>query len=298
MEAVEPVKRTAEIEEVTNLHLIHPIASRLVPFCARMKISPNAVSFAGMAFGVSAAIAYNHYQNASYAIVGFLCMVMWHIMDGADGQLARLTQSQSELGKVLDGICDYVTFVAVYVGLALPISAQQGRWVWGLVAVAGVCHAVQAAAYEVQRQDYNFWGLGLRSAQLPDASAPLPTARAGSGLQRQSHRVHRLYAAVQLLTVGSTVESRLKLATMLNSQPERAASIRARYRQIFAPAVRRWSVMSANYRTIGIFAFALLQRPLYYFWWEVVGLTTIMVVLLVLQHRRYALFFAKLDTAE
>ena len=298
MEAVEPVKRTAEIEELTNLYFIHPLASRLVPFCARMKISPNAVSFAGMAFGISAAIAYNHYKIVSCAVVGFLCMVMWHIMDGIDGQLARLTQSQSELGKVLDGICDYVTFVAVYVGLALPISAQQGRWVWGLVAVAGACHAVQAAAYEVQRQDYNFWGLGLRSAQLLDLSTPLPTARTGSGLQRQLHRVHRLYAAVQLLTLGSTVESRLKLSTMLDSRADRAVSNRAQYREMFAPVVRRWSMMSANYRTIAIFAFALLQKPLYYFWWEVAGLTTIMVVLLVLQHRRYALLFAKLDAAE
>ena len=88
-------------------------------------------------------------------------------MDGADGQLARLTKTYSELGKVLDGICDYVTFTAVYVGLGLALSARLGGWVWWVIALSGICHAVQSAAYELQRQNYNFLGWGRESAALP-----------------------------------------------------------------------------------------------------------------------------------
>src|SRR5258708_5354738 len=156
METVEPVRRTLEIEEVTNLYLIHPIASRLTPLFAAMRIPPNAVSLAGMLFGILAGVAYYHYQNPRYAIAGFILMIAWHVMDGADGQLARLTQSQSQSGKVFDGICDYVTFIAVYTGLAVSLTRQYGDWIWGLAIAAGICHAVQAAAYEVQRQADNF----------------------------------------------------------------------------------------------------------------------------------------------
>lgn len=49
-------------------------------------------------------------------------MVVWHILDGVDGQLARLTNRQSEFGKVIDGLADNVTFVSVYFGLGLALG--------------------------------------------------------------------------------------------------------------------------------------------------------------------------------
>ena len=130
MEDIEPVRRTLEIEEVTNRYFVHPIASCLVPLFAALRVPPNAVSIAGMAFGISAGAAYYAYQDPRCAIAGFILMVAWHVMDGADGQLARLTNTHSQFGKVLDGICDYVTFIAVYVGLAINLSRQYGDRIW------------------------------------------------------------------------------------------------------------------------------------------------------------------------
>src|SRR5580658_1126031 len=120
----EPIRRTTEIEEITNLYLIHPLAGRLVPFFARLRITPNVVSVAGMLFGILAAFAYYRYADVRFAITGFVLMIAWHVMDGADGQLARFTHSYSHFGKVLDGIADIVTFLAVYTALALSLSRQ------------------------------------------------------------------------------------------------------------------------------------------------------------------------------
>jgi phosphatidylserine synthase len=295
METVEPVRRTLEIEEVTNLYFIHPIASRLTPLFAAMRIPPNAVSVAGMLFGILAGVAYYHYQDLRCVIAGFILMIAWHVMDGADGQLARLTQSQSQFGKVLDGICDYVTFIAVYTGLAVSLTRQYGNWIWGLVIAAGMCHAVQAAAYEVQRQEYNFWGLGRKSAEFLEPTAVSQDANP-SPVRRLSDFLHRVYVKVQLLAAGVTVEFHKRLALTLELQPERAASLRQRYREAFAPSVRRWSVMSANYRTLGIFICAVLGAPQYYFWFEVVGFNVILVLLLYKRHARYALFFESLES--
>ncbi|HET7334107.1 MAG TPA: CDP-alcohol phosphatidyltransferase family protein, partial [Rhizomicrobium sp.] len=153
MEAAESARRTREIEEITNLYFIHPVASWLTQFFARLHVSANAVSLTGMLFGILAGFSYYHYQDVRFAIAGFVFMIGWHVMDGADGQLARLTHTQSEAGKVLDGICDYVTFIAVYVALALTLSRSEGGWIWLLVIAAGASHAAQAAAYEAQRQE-------------------------------------------------------------------------------------------------------------------------------------------------
>ena len=294
MQTADPVRRTLEIEDATNLHIIHPIANRLVPICARLGIRPNAVSIAGMACGVLAGVAYAHYRDVLLAIAGFLLMLAWHVLDGVDGQLARLTRSQSQSGKILDGICDYVTFTAVYIGLALVLGRQHGAWVWGLVAVSGACHAVQSALYEVQRQEYDFWGRGRASAVLPEPPSPR-AGRAASDIGL-GDRLHAVYLRVQSLAVGITGTTRHRLAASLRQDPECAGRVRLLYREMFAAPVRRWSVLSANTRTLAIFACALAQRPLFFFYFEIVGLSAVLAVLLALQHRRVGRFLARSAT--
>ena len=295
METAEPVRRTLEIEEVSNLYFIHPIASWLTPRFAALGIHPNAVSIAGMAFGGLAGVAYRHYENAWCVIAGFVLMIAWHVMDGADGQLARLTKTQSPSGKVLDGICDYVTFIAVYSGLASSLERHFGGAVWLLAVAAGLCHALQSAVYEVLRQDYNFWGLGRKSAEFVGLTAAPHAPRALTPGQRLADLLHRAYVRLQFLAAGVTVAFYQRLSTAFDAEPERSAAIRLRYRETFAPLVRRWAVMSANYRTLGIFLFALAGAPQYYFWFEIVGFNAILLVLLAQRRAGYARFFAELD---
>ncbi len=294
MQTAEPARRTFEIEEPTNLYVIHPVAARLVPLFAALHIPPNAVSLTGMSFGILAGLAYYHYDRLPFAVAGFVLMIVWHVMDGADGQLARLTHAQSELGKVLDGICDYVTFIAVYVGLALALSRDHGGRIWVLVIAAGVCHAAQAAAYEAQREEYNFWGRGRASITLPDLDAR-PAGSGGQSLpQRATDLLYRQYLRLQLLVSGIDPTFRARLSALLQGEPARATAIRQRYCDVFAPVIRRWSVLSANYRTLGIFACALFKRPQYYFWFEIVGFSAILIVLLVRQRSRSAAFLDNL----
>jgi len=281
----EPVRRASEIEEITNLYVIHPVSNFLTPRFARLGIPPNAVSVAGMGFGVLAAFAYYHYRDLRWAVAGFLLMIAWHVMDGADGQLARLTNAQSELGKVLDGVCDYVTFIAVYVALAAALARDIGGRAWLLAAVAGLFHAFQSAVYEAERQEYSYWGLDKASAKLAmppaagEASAPVTA-------------LHRLYVGAQLLVTGQAVAFHRSLVeAFAKAGPGAAEALRERYRAIFAPAVRRWSILSANYRTIGIFIGAAIGRPDYFFLFEIFGFSVILLLLLAYQRSRYRVFF-------
>lgn len=294
----EAVRRPPEIEDPTNLYFIHPLAGALTPLLADLRIAPNAVSVAGMSFGVLAGVAYYHFESVRFAVAGFALMIAWHVMDGADGQLARLTHSQSLTGKILDGICDYVTFIAVYVALAAALDRHYGGWVWALVFAAGVCHVIQSASYEVQRQDYYFFGLGRMSAEL---LRPGQSSRRDSGAApalRVVETLNRLYVGLQWRVSGVRAELRGRLTAVLAREPQRAASIRRRYRETFAPAVRRWSVLSSNYRTLGIFIGAVLAAPQYYFEFEIVGFTAILAILSLRQQARYARFLRNLDAPD
>ena len=290
----EPVRRVADIEEFTNAWVIHPISFRLTLLFAKAGITPNAVSLTGMLCGIVAGVCYHEYRHAGAAVAGFLLMVAWHVMDGADGQLARLTRSHSDTGKVLDGICDYVTFTAVYVGLALALQHRYGGRIWAVVALAGACHAVQAAAYEVQRQDYEVWGCGKRGSPPSGARQPATIAATRSTLQRVFGQLNGVYMAVQRAVTGAGEPSRRKLAALYGASPGHDAELSLRYRTAFAPAVRRWSILSANYRTIAIFLFAVLNRPAGYFALEIIGGSTALALLVFDQNRRIRQFVVNL----
>ena len=282
--AAEPVRRTFEIEDPTNRYFIHVISAWLVPLFAKLGIKPNSVSLTGMGFGILAGVAYSFYHTTWCACLGFGLMLGWHVMDGADGQLARLTKSYSELGKVLDGICDYVTFTAVYVGLALAMSRHDGNWIWWVLVFAGVAHAMQAAIYEMQRQDYNSIGLGRASAALPDLNAKPKGFAAG---------LHNLYARVQVWGAGGAVAFQRDFAALLAAHPTRAEALRLAYRQDFAPTVRRWGILGSNYRTLGLFIAALIKLPILYFIFEIFGFSAILLVFLAAQKQHYQAFLAQ-----
>ena len=285
--------RTREIEEFTNLFFVHPIGARLLPLCVRLKVSPNAVSLTGLAFGLCAGIAYYRYAQLGWAVVGFLLMIGWHILDGIDGQLARLTNRQSEFGKVIDGIADNVTFIAVYSGLGLAIGARYGIWSWLIIALAGIAHSMQAAIYELQRQEYDYWGWGKQSAEFKSVERLRRENQGRGPVQRIVHGLGVAYAKMQQRVSGLDLEFRERIATALATQPDRAPLLRQQYRETFAGLVRRWSIMCANYRTLGIFTCAVLHVPIVFFLIELVVLAPL-TLLLVQQQKSKSQEFSRL----
>src|SRR5215813_325770 len=240
-----PIRRTTEIEEITNLYFIHPLAGRLVPFFARLRITPNVVSVTGMLFGILAAFAYYRacygYGDLRFAIIGFVLMIAWHVMDGADGQLARFTHSYSYFGKVLDGISDNVTFLAVYTALAMALGRKYGDWMYALVALSAVCHAIQSASYEAQRQEYEYLGRGKKPQEPPPRNS---SERDGDGppiIRWLFDFLHRLFfTGLSFPTAGITRRFRETMAAALQDQPGRATLIRQRYREILSSQLRHW----------------------------------------------------------
>jgi phosphatidylglycerophosphate synthase len=276
-----PIRRTTEIEEITNLYFIHPLASRLVPLLARMRFTPNAVSVTGMLFGILAAFAYYRYSDVRFAIAGFALMIAWHVMDGADGQLARLTQTYSYFGKVLDGISDNVTFLAVYTALAISLSHEHGDWMYALVALSAVCHAIQSASYETQRQEYEYWGWGRKAQEPPPRNSPERHRDGPAAIRWLFDFLHRLFfVGLSFPTAGITRQFRETMTRAVQADPEHAALIRQRYRETLAPQLRVWSILSANYRTLGIFIAALLEAPEYYFAFEIIGFSAALALLI------------------
>ncbi len=293
----ETVKRTSEIEEPTNRFLIHPLSHALVVRFARWGISPNVVSLMGLVFGVGAAAAYLEYERWPFVLLGFALMIGWHVMDGADGQLARLTGKTSEIGRALDGLVDHGTFVLVYLALGWASSQVLGSWVWIWAVAAGVSHAVQASTYEAQRYAYDFWVQGKASARIPTPDEFRDEIRGARGGAWMLGQLHLFYLTVQHRTGAGTglLHDRLTAAA---AQPGGAARVAEAYRAVHLEGVRRWNGLCSNYRTVAIAAACLIGSPLYFFVFEAVVLNLVFAGLVWMQRRNDQALLARLDGLE
>lgn len=286
------IKRTSEIEELSNLYFIHPISGWLVPIFARLKITPNMVSITGLICGALSGYCYFRYQEPGYALAGFLFMITWHIMDGADGQLARLTNAQSEIGKIIDGICDYVTFISVYIGLGLAISFQTDSLIGLMMLPAGISHAIQSGAYEVQRQEYDFWGYGKASAQLPDLADLKDPAAQSSLFQKASWWLHNNYVRMQYAFSGQDGDYRQVLK---EKSAENTNKFMDLYREHYTSSVRSWAILCANYRTFAIFIACIIGQPLLYVAFELIVLNIALFGLMKHQQKKNTAFIKRLQ---
>ncbi len=246
--------RPAVIEDPGNLWLVHPIADRLLPPALRLGIHPNTVSFAGMGCGALAGLCYWHWQQPAFVIAGFLLMVAWHVMDGLDGKLARASGKASPLGRVIDGICDYLVFILVIIPIALSLPDWQGALTLALV--SGAFHAVQSAWYEGEREAWKRRARGIFVTEQRAAS--------GMGIEAGYNWIEQ--------RLGSGTRA---IDADLAAKP----ALLPVYLEATAPLLRQLSILSANNRTIAIAVACLAGNPRLYWYWEIIALTLIAVVM-------------------
>jgi phosphatidylglycerophosphate synthase len=83
-----------------------------------MKLSPNIVTVIAGLLGIGSAVSFIF----EYWILGAILLQLHHFMDGADGNLARLTNNCSPLGAKLDKFFDQLVRVVLFFTLAIIVD--------------------------------------------------------------------------------------------------------------------------------------------------------------------------------
>jgi len=266
--------RDQDIEELSNKVLIHPISDALAEKLAPMGVHPNWISVLGLLSGLIAAYAFAHPAWAGSEWVGLGFMLAWHIFDGADGQIARLTGKSSNVGKIVDGLADYSVFGSIYIVLAWLGSAEMGQTAWLIGIAAAISHAVQAANYERQREKYQAW-MTDKDDENPNSQRKKLNGNGG----KLASLLDKIYSRVQQI-MDRDRQSREKLSQMQQLPRQDKDTVRAEYRRRFAPQIHLWSLLSANMHTLAIFLFALLGDGWDYFLFEIIGLNLLLISLM------------------
>jgi 1L-myo-inositol 1-phosphate cytidylyltransferase / CDP-L-myo-inositol myo-inositolphosphotransferase len=123
-------------EGFMSRHVERPISLALTRQLARTSISPNAMTLVSVAIGLAGAPFFLS-PSPPHQTVGALMFLTHSILDGCDGELARLKFLRSRLGAVLDFWGDNVVHVAVFTAMAIGWTLDIGAtWPLALGALA------------------------------------------------------------------------------------------------------------------------------------------------------------------
>jgi len=259
------VGKPPEVEGILDRLLIRPGGLLIAGALRSTPVSPNAVSVAAMLAGW--ATAFYLYQTARigndpyFTAMAALALYIHSALDSADGQLARWRGESTELGRLIDGISDYLTFAAIYLAIGFGLRAAGGPLAPLAVPLAvatGLCHAVQCAVVEYQR---NLFRLLAYGTELAAADSPADNARrlqrGGHGVAGFAHTAHLAYAGTQQALGGSSLRLRRQIGDWLHRHPDQrpqvAAVIRARNRR----RLRWWAMLAPNSHKVGMIVGAL-----------------------------------------
>lgn len=128
-----------KFDGIVDRYLNRKVSVVLTHLFLRLGLSPNAITVLSLVIGLLAAAAI---AVGSYAagILGALLFQLSAIIDCCDGEVARLTHTESAFGEQLDLVADNIVHIAVFAAVAWAVYLREAALhplVLGAAAVLG-----------------------------------------------------------------------------------------------------------------------------------------------------------------
>lgn len=112
---------TRESDGVLTRLIDRRLSRKLSPLLARRGVRPNWITLMGTAIGLAGAWLLAQTPYGAH-LAGALLFLVAVILDGVDGEVARLTLRETTFGHYLDIVTDNLVHVAIFIGLAVGLS--------------------------------------------------------------------------------------------------------------------------------------------------------------------------------
>ncbi|QKS00717.1 CDP-alcohol phosphatidyltransferase [Sphingomonas sp. CL5.1] len=261
-----------ELQGFLNRIAYHPAARRLAILLARTPATPNMVSVFGAMMVCATGVLYALVGTPVAIGIGFALHLLWHVVDGADGDLARMTGRASPRGEVVDGLCDYGGHIVLYLLLGYALQQVFGPLIWVVVVGAGVSRIVQSVFAESSRRSYQWWVYGVPWIQNNRAAGS--TGMGGA--------LARFYLKVSHAVTGPTETIN---ALVASAEPDPAE--RQRIARLAKETGRRTlllpGLLGANPRTILLGLSMIAGSSVWFFLIELTLLNIVLAVAIVQQ---------------
>ncbi len=285
---IESTYKDKDVEEFIDIHFFRPFGYLLALLARSLKLTPNTVTILGMITGVISGHLF-YYSSMTINIIGIFAKIFSNALDSADGQLARMTHSESQMGRILDGISSHVIFLSIYVHLCLRyIHEGHSKWIFVVAVLAGASHFTQAAWGDYYRNAYLYFVRGPKYCEISSSDQLLNQYHT---LKWNGNFIHKFIKYLEIEYVLSlnlfTKSHRILRAiiekTYRGNTPHWLAQ---EYRRSIKAMNKYYNILTINVRQFALFALLLLKKPELFFIFELVVLSMVFIYAAILQENK------------
>ena len=121
---------------LVSTHLNRPFSNIITHLLLDTNVTPNQIS---VFTSLISFLIFLSYAYGDFVLGGLLTQIV-SIIDGVDGEIARVKNMRSRLGEVLDSVFDRLAEVLICVGIGLGVSATKGvsyAWPCSIISMIG-----------------------------------------------------------------------------------------------------------------------------------------------------------------
>ena len=162
--------KSKDTEEFLDILFYRPIGYVMALGFKALKFTPNAVTIISIFVGAAAGYFF-YYNDLSVNVIGILLLIIAEAMDSADGQLARITNTKSRIGRILDGFGGNIWFLSIYLFLGFRLMNEgMSGWIFLLIILCGVSHSLQSAMADYYRNFYLLFVFGKDKSEMDNSA--------------------------------------------------------------------------------------------------------------------------------
>jgi hypothetical protein len=141
-----------EVEELLDLIFYRPLAFFFIKLIYRTEITPNQISLLALITGVIGGALFA-LDTITASILAAVLLIIYDVLDCSDGMLARLKKTGTVIGRIIDGISDYIVTIVAYIGIGIGLTIHTGDALtsWLLTAAAGISNAIHSISLDYYR---------------------------------------------------------------------------------------------------------------------------------------------------
>lgn len=294
---LENTLKSNDTEEKIDIWFYRPLGFQVAKFCAWVGITPNTVTIVSIFFGVAAGFFF-YEPSLSINIIGMLSLMFANLLDSTDGQLARMTNNKSRLGRILDGAAGNFWFISIYIALILR-SINEG-WdsttIWVIGVLAGISHIIQSCMADYYRNVHLFFIKGKAGSELDntrDLKAEYNSLSWTKNFgQKLIAKTYLDYTARQ--EFFSPQLQRLLQVVKAKFPSNLPSKLIHDFRMQNRPLMKYTNILQFNTRVIFMFICLFLDYAWVYFIFDLLVLTSILVYMVVTQEKISKYFYQKL----
>jgi phosphatidylglycerophosphate synthase len=285
--SIKSTYKAKDTEETLDKIFYRPLGYVMALGFKALGLTPNAVTIISIFVGIAAGHFF-YYESISLNLFGIALLILANTMDSADGQLARITNTKSRIGRILDGLAGNLWFVSIYLHLYFRfINNGYDPSSILLLVVAGISHSFQSAYADYLRNYYLMFLHGKDKSEIEESEnireKYYKLSWGKNFYQKFLMRVYLNYTLEQELFSKNIIKlydlAKNKFALNI---PERISSL---YKKMNQPLVKYFNILTTNTRMIFLFIALFLNEPILYFLFELT-LLNILFIYVVLKHEK------------